>query len=83
MVRPCLQIALGEVIRSKRKERGFSQEELAARVGIHRTYIGSVERGERNISLSNIVRIAETLETTPSALLGEAETLPRRRGERA
>src|SRR3990167_8804622 len=42
-------------------ERGFSQEELAHRAGLHRTYVGAVERGERNITLLNAQRIAEAL----------------------
>jgi transcriptional regulator with XRE-family HTH domain len=53
---------LGQNIRNIRLACGFSQEELADRAGLHRTYIGSVERGERNISLDNIVAIAEALD---------------------
>lgn len=48
---------------------GFSQEELAHRTSLHRTYIGSVERGERNVSLVNIVAIAKALEMKASELL--------------
>ena len=44
-----------------RNDRGWSQEELADRAGLHRTYIGSVERGEENLSLVNIERLAATL----------------------
>lgn len=51
-------------IRELRMERGFSQEELAHRAGLHRTYIGAVERGERNITLLNAQRIAEALGVT-------------------
>ena len=47
----------GQNIRRIRKQRGFSQEELADRCGLHRTYIGGIERGERNPSLENIVAI--------------------------
>ncbi len=47
----------------------MSQEELAERCGLHRTYIGSVERGERNISIDNIGRIAESLGVPASKLL--------------
>ena len=51
----------GDRIRQLRNDRGWSQEELADRAGLHRTYIGSVERGEQNLSLVNIERLAATL----------------------
>lgn len=51
-------------IRELRAQRGFSQEQLAHRAGLHRTYIGAVERGERNITLVNAQRIAEALDVT-------------------
>jgi DNA-binding XRE family transcriptional regulator len=51
----------GDRIRALRNDRGWSQEELADRAGLHRTYIGSVERGEQNLSLVNIERLAATL----------------------
>lgn len=52
---------------------GLSQEELADLVGIHRTYIGDVERGERNIGLLNVGRIAVALQVPLSALMREVE----------
>ena len=52
---------------------GISQEDLADRCDLHRTYIGSVERGERNVSLRNIVRIARALNTSARELLKEIE----------
>lgn len=61
--------SLGEKIRAQRIAIGLSQEELANIAGLHRTYIGSVERGERNVSVHNIVSIARALSVTPSALL--------------
>jgi len=54
----------GDRVRELRREKGISQEELAFRVGIHRTYIGGIERGERNPCLENIDAIAEALEVS-------------------
>ena len=53
----------GARVRELRLEKGLSQEELANAAGLHRTYIGGVERGERNIGLSNISQIARALNT--------------------
>lgn len=50
-------------------ELGFSQEGLAARTGLHRTYVGSVERGERNVSLANLAVLAEALDVDLGDLL--------------
>lgn len=52
-----------------RKAKGWSQERLALESGVARSYLGGVERGQRNIALLNIVRLAETLGVNPSALL--------------
>ncbi len=68
-----IQVSLGQVVRAKRSQFGYSQEAFADRVGLHRTYIGSFERGERNLSLQNLVRIANALELPLSSLLAEAE----------
>ncbi len=51
----------GAKVRQLRNDRGWSQEAFADRAGLHRTYIGAVERGEQNISLENIERLAVTL----------------------
>ena len=59
----------GEKIRKLRRAKGLSQEELAFRAGIHRNYLGGVERGERNPALDNIVAIAKALSVDPSELL--------------
>jgi transcriptional regulator with XRE-family HTH domain len=63
------QDKLGSAIRDLRTELGFSQEALAELSELHRTYVGGIERGERNVSLENIVRIARALKVTPSQLL--------------
>jgi len=60
--------SFGKRLRAIRKEKGFSQESLALSCNLDRTYIGGVERGERNISLINIHRIADTLKLHPSEL---------------
>jgi transcriptional regulator with XRE-family HTH domain len=59
----------GKHIRNFRKQAGMSQEKLAEVCGLHRTYIGAVERGERNISLLNIVALARALNARPAELL--------------
>jgi transcriptional regulator with XRE-family HTH domain len=63
----------GESIRRERKLLGVSQEGFAELCDVHRTYIGQVERGEKNISLINILRIAKALRKKPSSLLELAE----------
>lgn len=68
-----LKVAFGEAVRKFRVARGLSQEKLAERAGIHRTYIGDVERGLRNIALVNMHRIAAALEIPLSELIGETE----------
>jgi len=64
---------LGDAIRKERQRHSISQEELAFRCGLHRTYIGSVERGERNISIENIIKIADTLKISAHSLLEKAK----------
>jgi len=51
----------GEKVRAERDKLGFSQEALASRAGVHRTYIGMIERAEKNITLENIEKVAKAL----------------------
>ncbi|WP_308206879.1 helix-turn-helix domain-containing protein [Mycobacteroides abscessus] len=64
---------MGLNLRRYRKERGLSQESFADYVGVHRTYMGSVERGERNLTLQSLERMADFLEIDPRELLTEVE----------
>jgi transcriptional regulator with XRE-family HTH domain len=59
-----IQRELGERIRKLRTRKGWSQEEFAAISGLHRTYIGAVERGEKNLTLSTMLTLAKTLGST-------------------
>jgi transcriptional regulator with XRE-family HTH domain len=68
-----LLTAFGGAVRTLRRSRGWSQEEFADRVGLHRTYVGDVERGERNLGLVNIGRIADALDLPLSAVMAEVE----------
>lgn len=62
-------IKFGENVREKRKEKGLSQEQLSFKADLHRTYIGMIERAEKNITLSNIEKIAKALEVDIIELL--------------
>jgi len=66
----------GERIRALRLAKGLSQENLAFKAGVHRTYLGSIERGERNPSLRNITAIANALNITLSELFSFDEPKP-------
>lgn len=58
----------GEQIRQLRLAKNWSQEELAVRAGLHSTYIGGIERGQRNLGFDNIIKLASALDEHPSAL---------------
>jgi transcriptional regulator with XRE-family HTH domain len=62
-------IAFGRQLRHLRQQRNLSQEDLAEKCELHRTYIGGIERGERNVALLNILKIAKALNVRPSELL--------------
>ena len=59
----------GSQLRNLRKQRNFSQESLAAVVGVHRTYIGSIERGEQSVSVDNLKKLAKALNIKISDLV--------------
>jgi transcriptional regulator with XRE-family HTH domain len=65
--------ALGQAVRELRRSVGISQESLADRSGMHRTYVGGIERGERNVSFANLLKLASTLGVRPSELLARYE----------
>ena len=67
---------VGANVRAARLRKGISQEVLADLAGLHRTYVGSVERGERNISVRNLCRLAGALACEPAELLRSVRPLP-------
>ncbi len=70
-------VALGWAIREFRVGAGITQEGLAERSQLHRTYVGGIERGERNVSFANLLRLADALGVRPSELLARCESLSR------
>jgi transcriptional regulator with XRE-family HTH domain len=70
---PEIEKVLGEAIRARRLTNGWSQEELSFESGLHRTYIGAVERGEKNLTVKNLVRIAIALDIPASTLMLNAK----------
>lgn len=65
---------LGYRIRERRLAQKLTQAQLAEKCGLHRTFVGSVERGERNVALLSLRRIATALRVTPAELLADAAT---------
>lgn len=68
-----LQIRFGKAVRRLRAKAGFSQERFAAEAGIARAYMGAIERGQVNISLHNVEKIAQALNLTAGQLMTEAD----------
>lgn len=64
-----IQKKLGDNVRTLRLERGYSQEVFAELVGVHRTYIGMIERGEKNVTLETLVKLSKALNTSLSSLI--------------
>lgn len=67
------RVRFGRAVRRLRKDRGFSQESFADAIGVHRTCMGAVERGETNISLDNIARDAKGLRISLAGLFAEVD----------
>jgi len=76
-----LRTALARQIRSARIRRGISQEELAFRAGLHRTYISLVERSKKSLTVDSLARIASALEIKPSKLLASSERRSSAKGD--
>lgn len=74
--RPAVLLAFGQAVREARKAQGFSQEAFADRCGIDRSYMGCVERGERNLALVNIDKIVQALGLAPSEFFKALDTPP-------
>lgn len=66
-----LNLIVANHVRRLRKKHGWSQEDLADRSGLHRTYVGAIERGERNITLHTLARLAAALACRPADFLKE------------
>lgn len=64
-------VALGKTVRRLRKGAKLTQEELAASAGLSANYVGEIERGERNMSITAVISLAQALHVHPSALLAE------------
>ncbi|MFA6249534.1 MAG: helix-turn-helix transcriptional regulator [Mucilaginibacter sp.] len=69
MNKESILVNFGKKVKAKRKEKGLSQEELSYKANLHRTYIGMIERAEKNITLLNIEKIALALDVLPGDLL--------------
>jgi transcriptional regulator with XRE-family HTH domain len=70
-------LLLGRGIRRCRERAGLSQEELAGRAGLHRNYVGLLERGERNATVKTLVALAQTMSVSPQDFWSEFEATPR------
>jgi transcriptional regulator with XRE-family HTH domain len=73
--REVVEREFGKALKMLRKDRGYSQEELAARSNLHRTYISLLERGQKSPSLTTICRVANALDVKPHELISVAEEL--------
>jgi len=70
------RVPFGKYLAKVRRSKGWSQEKLALESGLARSYLGGVERGQRNIALVNICKLAHALGVSPATLMGFADTQP-------
>ena len=73
MAKAKILVDFGDKVRELRKEKGLSQEQLSFKADLHRTYIGMIERGEKNITLVNIEKIANALKVSINDLLNDTQ----------
>ena len=71
--KPDIRVRFGDAVRDRREQLRLTQEDLAEKAGIHRTYLSDVERGSRNLSLINIERLAAALDLSISAFFALVE----------
>ena len=71
-VDPQPEVFLGRAVRARRVQLGLSQEKLAGASGLDRSFVGQIDRGERNVTLPTLLRIALALDTTPGTLIDAA-----------
>jgi transcriptional regulator with XRE-family HTH domain len=69
MTTPTPLAVLGDRVRTCRRELGLSQQDLAERASLHWTFVGQVERGQRNLSLNNLLKLARALDVDPGVLV--------------
>lgn len=69
-------LAFGQRLRERREDAGLTQEDLAHAAGLHWTYVGQIERGERNLSYKNVLRLAHGLDLPPSAVVPTERVVP-------
>lgn len=78
MAKKQILLAFGQAVKVRRLELGLSQEAFAEKAQLHRTYIGGIERGKRNVALVNIIQIAQALELLPEEFLAKvSDNLPK------
>lgn len=78
---PALLRAFGQRVRELRLAQGYSQEAFADKCGVHRTFMGTIERGESNLSFQNIAKVAATLGVSLSMLFAELESSAQKLGD--